>query len=139
MKINIGYPVIVLRKNDNMIYVFFNDKDLKSTNEDLLKKINYRNVEIIDSNGLRYKITKAHKVRYLGLWGFNPFLKGGQILIDFEYDSHVQTIILEIFKDEIITRIEKKKKFWESGWDFEVLKQKIFACRSVTEMAILLK
>jgi hypothetical protein len=139
MKVKLNYPVIVLPKKDNMVYVYFNDKDLKSTSEDLLKKIDYINLEVIDSLGYKYKINRAFKVKYLGLWGFNPLLKGRQILIDFEYDSEVQRILLEGFKEEIIKRLEKKKKFWETGWDIQELKKKVYYSPTFSTIAELLK
>jgi len=139
MKVELNYPIIALPKKDSMVYVYFNDKDLKSTSEDLLSKIDYTNLEIIDSLGHKYKINKAYKIKYLGLWGFNPLLKGRQILIDFEYDSEVQRVLLEDFKEEIIKRLDKKKKFWETSWDIQELKHKVSICPTFSAIAELLK
>lgn len=139
MEAELNYPVIVLSRKDDMIFVYFNDKDLKSTSEELLKKIDYTNLELIDRLGHKYKINKAFKVKYLGLWGFNPLLKGRQILIDFEYDPEMQSVSLDDFKEEIIKRLEKKKRFWETSWDVEELKQKVFDSPTFSGIAELLK
>ncbi len=139
MEVELNYPVIVLSRMDNMVYVYFNDKDLKSTSEELLKKLDYTNLELIDRFGCKYKINRAFKVKYLGLWGFNPLLKGRQILIDFEYDPEVQSVSLDDFKEEIIKRVEKKKRFWETSWDIDELKQKVNQSSTFSEIAELLK
>lgn len=139
MKVELNYPIIVLSKKDNMVYVYFKEKDFKSTSEELLKKIDFANLEVIDSLGHNYKINKAYKIKYLGLWGYNPLLKGRQILIDFEYDSEVQMISLEDFKAEIIKRLEKKKKLWEMSYDFQELKHRVYHSPSFSTIAQLLK
>lgn len=69
MSKELRYPVIAVPRNDNMVYVYFKEKDLKSTSEELMKKLDYGNLELIDSSGYKYKIQKAFKVKYLGLWG----------------------------------------------------------------------
>jgi len=139
MEVELNYPIIVLSKKDNMVYAYFNDKELKSTSEELLKKLDYTNLELIDRFGCKYKINKAFKIKYLGLWGFNPLLKGRQILIDFEYDPEVQSVSLDNFKEEIIISVEKKKRFWETSWDIDELKQKVNQSSTFNEMAELLK
>jgi len=139
MKVELSYPIIVLSKNDNMVYVYFKERDFNSTSEDLLKKIDYTNLEVIDSLGHNYKIKRAYKVKYLGLWGYNPLLKGRQILIDFEYDSEVQVVSLESFKEEIIKKLEEKKKFWEASYDLQELKQSVYQSQSFSMIAQLLK
>ncbi|GAB3936073.1 hypothetical protein [Mucilaginibacter myungsuensis] len=139
MKVDLNYPIVLFRKNDNMIYVFFNDKDFKSTNEELLKKIDHKDLEVIDSSGLKYKIDRAYKVKYLGLWGFSLLLKGRQILIDYDFNTIVEQLSLENFKAEIIKRLEKKKGFWSSAWSLKELKQVIANCSSFAEIMSLLK
>ncbi len=139
MRIDLKYPVFVFWKNDNMVYVFFNERDLKSTNTQIFNTFNYKNVVHIDSLGNEYKIEKTLKVKYLGLWGFNPILKGRQILIDFEYSPEIKTIQLSDFKNEVIHRIDKTKKIWQSGWDINELKELIKSSSSFQEIANLLK
>lgn len=139
MSITIHYPVFVLPKNDNMIYVYFTEKDFKSTSEELLKTIDYPSLEIIDTIGQTFIIKRAFKVKYLGLWGFNPLLKGRQILIDFEYEREVKQISLSDFKKDIIQRVDKTKKIWQSGWDLNQLKEAISNSPSFIETANLLK
>jgi hypothetical protein len=139
MQISLEYPVFLFQKNDDMIYVFFNDIELKSTNTQIFKVFNYKNVIHIDSLGNRYKIKKAFKVKYLGLLGFNPLLKGRQILIDFEYELEVEQIQLLDFKKDLIQRVDKKKQIWQSGWDINELKEAITNSSSFKEIAYLLK
>ncbi|WP_207534481.1 hypothetical protein [Desertivirga arenae] len=96
-------------------------------------------IQLVDRLGHKYKINKAFKVKYLGLWGLNPLLKGRQILIDFEYDPEIQSVSLDDFKEEIIKRLEKKKRFWETSWNVEELKQKVFNSPTFSGIAELLK
>ncbi len=139
MQVELKYPVFAFKKNDNMVYVFFKERDLKSTSIQILNTINFGNVTHIDSLGNKYKIKKAFKVKYLGLWGFNPLLKGRQILIDFEYAPAVEQVLLSDFKKDIIHRIDKTKRIWQSGWDINELKEAVLNSSSFEEIANLIK
>jgi|SRR5690606_4156769 len=139
MSKELRYPVIAVPRNDNMVYVYFREKELKSTSEELLRKLDYGNIELIDSSGHKYRIKKAFKVKYLGLWGFNPLLKGRQILIDFDYNPEVEQVALSDFKKDIINRVDKTKRIWQSGWDISELKEAITNSSSFEEIAYLLK
>ena len=92
MIIELNYPVFAFLKGDNMIYVFFDELSLKSTNTQILKTLKYEDICHVDSLGNKYKIDSAFKVKYLGLWGFNLLLKGRQILIDFDYKPSIDSI-----------------------------------------------
>lgn len=56
MELRLNYPVLLLSKSNNRIYVFTKEKDLKSTNEELFGKINYSNYYVVDELGLKLKI-----------------------------------------------------------------------------------
>jgi hypothetical protein len=139
MQAKLKYPVIVLPKKDNMVYVYFKEKELKSTSEELLQKLDYTSLDLIDVSGLKHKIKRAFKVKYLGLWGFNPLLKGRQILIDFEYEPELEQVLLSDFKEKIIYRVDRTKQIWQSGWDINELKEAISNSSSFKEIANLLK
>ncbi|MGN7787360.1 hypothetical protein ACTJIJ_22690 [Niabella sp. 22666] len=70
--------------------------------------------------------------------GFNPLLKGRQILIDFELNSSIEHVRLEDVLQELIKRVEKNKGFWESAWDIEELKKRLQESRTFDEIANLL-
>ena len=139
MSKELKYPVIAIPRNDNMVYVYLREKDLKLTSEELLSKLDYRNIELIDSSGHKYRIKKAFKVKYLALWGFNPLLKGRQILIDFDYDPDVEQVSLSDFKKNVINRVDKTKHIWQSGWEISELKGAVADSTSFEEIAYLLK
>ncbi|GGH25180.1 hypothetical protein FAZ19_15845 [Sphingobacterium alkalisoli] len=139
MQVELSYPVFVLPRKSNMVYVYFKEKDLKSTSEELLQKLDYTNLDLIDVSGYMYKIKKVFKVKYLGLWGFNPLLKGRQILVDFEYAPEVEKVLLSDFKKDIIHRIDKTKQIWQPGWDMGELKEAVTNSSSFEEIADLLK
>ncbi len=115
------FPVFAFQKNDKMIYVFLNNRDLKTTNTSILKEKGYNDITLIDSRSNVFKIKKAFKVKYTGLLGFSLLKKGRQILVDFEFDSEIKTISLLEFKKDIIDRIKQKKSYWEASWDIEDL------------------
>lgn len=139
MQEELKFPVFAFQKNDNMIYVFFKERDLKSTSERFLDKSGFVGDTIVDITGNKFKIDKAFKVKYLGLWGFNPLLKGRQILVDFEYAPEVEKVLLSDFKKDIIHRIDKTKKNWKFGWDISELKEVVTNSSSFEEIANLLK
>lgn len=138
MQTKLNYPVFVFKKEDNMIYVFFKERELKSTNDYFLSKDGFIGNAIIDSTGNKYKINKVVKVKYLGLWGFNPLLKGRQILVDFEYIPEVKKVSLSDFKMDVIHRIDKTKRIWQSGWEIDELKEAVMNSLSFKEVASLL-
>lgn len=139
MKIELKFPVFAFQKNDNMIYTFFKERELKSTNTRIIQTFDYKNITIVDSDGNMFKINKAYKLKYIGLFGFSLIKKGRQILVDYEFDSDVRIIELSDFKADIIKRIEKKKSFWQSAWDIDELKSKIMNCNSFVDVAYLIK
>ncbi len=133
------YPVIVLPKHDDMVYVYFTERQLKSTTEQLLPTLNNAEMRILDASRQCRKINRVYKVKYLGLWGYNPLLKGRQILVDFEYEPETERVVLTNVIKEIVYRVEKTRHIWESGWDIEVLKRAISNSSSIDEIANLLK
>ena len=133
------FPVFAFQKNDNMIYVFFNEKNLKSTSTRFLKKNGFINDVIIDSQGYIYIIKKAFMIKYRGLLGYSLLLKGRQILVDFEFDKEVSSISLEEFKFDLINRINKTKHIWQSSYEIKELILKVNESNSFEDLAYLLK
>lgn len=133
------FPVFAFQKNDKMIYVFLNNRDLKTTSTSILKEKGYNDITLIDSNGNIFKIKKAFKVKYIGLLGFSLLKKGRQILVDFEFDSEIKTVSLSEFKKDIIERIKKKKDYWEASGDIEELIDTINNCTSFESIADIIK
>ncbi|MDM1380730.1 hypothetical protein [Myroides marinus] len=139
MELRLNYPVLLLSKSNNRIYVFTKEKDLKSTNEELFGKINYSNYYVVDELGLKYTINNAFKVKNCGLFGFNPFLKGKQILIDFEFSSQIDKLLLDTIKQELVQRIEQDKNYWKLNWNIQELEAKIISSKTFKEIYLLLK
>jgi len=133
------YPVFAFQKNDSMIYVFFEDKDLKSTSVQFLNQNGFVGDTLIDLKGNIFKIKKAFKVKYIGLLGFSLLKKGRQILVDFEFDSEIKTISLSEFKKDIIERIKINKSYWEASWNIEDLIENINNSTSFESIAQFLK
>ena len=134
------YPVIAIKKNDKMVYVFSKEKDLKSTNTELLDKDVFKNVVLIDSDGLAYQVDKAYKVKYLGLGGISLLKKGRQILVDFKFKGDPTAVKLEEFKHDVLERINNNKSFWQSSWgDLSELEREIRESDSFEEIANIIK
>lgn len=133
------FPVFAFQKNDNMVYVFFNERTIKSTNTVILDKIGYKGITLIDSQGNVFKIKRAYKVKYIGLFGFSLLKKGRQILVDFEFENDKVTFELPDFKQFIIQKIENNKSYWNASWDIDELKSKIMNCSSFADVAYLIK
>ncbi len=133
------YPVFALKEKDNLIYVFFKEKDLKTTNTDLLRKNIFKNVTLIDASGEVYKIKNAFKTKDAGFFGFSLLKKGKQVLIDFEFEGKSANINISQFKQDIKDKIDRNRNFWQSAWDISELKEKINKSTSFREIADLIK
>ncbi|MEM9339596.1 MAG: hypothetical protein AAGA66_12755 [Bacteroidota bacterium] len=134
------YPVFALQENNDMVYVFLNERDLKSTNTDLLQKGIFNNVKLTDSEGSTREIKKVFKVKYLGFQGISLLKKGRQILVDFEYESESILTDLEEFKKEVIRKVKSKKQYWLTSWgNVSELVKRIENCESFNELADLMK
>lgn len=133
------YPVFALKEKDNLIYVFFKEKDLKITNTDLLRKNIFKKVTLIDASGEVYKIKYAFKIKDAGFFGFSLLKKGKQVLIDFEFEGESTNISISQFKQDIKDKIDRNKNFWQSAWNISELKEKINKSTSFREIADLIK
>lgn len=133
------YPVFALKEKDNLIYVFFKEKDLKTTNTDLLRKNIFKNVTLIDASGKVYKIKNAFKIKDASFFGFSLLKKGRQVLIDFEFEEESTNVSISQFKQDIKDKIDRNKNFWQSAWDISELKEKINKSTSFREIADLIK
>jgi hypothetical protein len=136
---NLNYPVFATNTKHNMIYVFFKEKDLKSTSTDLLNKNIFNGVVLIDSKGDTYKIKKVHIVKYIGFYGFSLLKKGRQVLVDFEYENEKSIFELSDFKQYIVLKIENSRRFYDSSMTKSELKSEILNCSSFEEVANLIK
>lgn len=133
------FPLIGLVENDDMIYVIEDPKVLTSTSEEIFNQGVLPNEKYIDSEGYIYKVKSIQKIGNAALWGWNPLLKGKQIKIKTEYFPATERMELDQFKTTIITRVNKKKKFWESAWDISELIEKIDNAKSFKEIIKFLK
>lgn len=132
------FPVAVLKKNDPIIYVYEDYETMRKTSEKLLKQNIWQNCELVDSQGKKYNVSDVKKVGLRGLWGWHPLLKGKSIWVDFTF-SDEEEISIEIFKEVVLSKIDKKKSFWESVWDINDLKAKINNSVTIKEIIKILQ
>jgi hypothetical protein len=133
------YPVFAFQKGNSMIYVFLKEYALKSTSKRFLNNGGFKGDTIVDSMGNVFKIKNAQMVKYRGLGGFNPLLKGRQILVDFEYENEVSSMSLSDFKKDIVKRIAQNSNYWQASGDVSDLQTAVEECFSFEEIANLLK
>jgi hypothetical protein len=138
MSSKLEFPVFCFEKKNNMIYVFFKEKELKSTNTEILKTFDKRGIKIIDSNGDIFILKRAFFVRYIGFFGFSLLKKGRQVLMDFEIENISKTSLDE-FKKLVIDKINMNKKYWSSNLNITELETEIVKCNSFPEVANILK
>jgi len=139
MEPKLNYPVFVLPKKSDMIFVFFKEVDLKSTTTEFLDKGGFVGDIIVDAFGNKYEIEKAYFKKYRGLLGYNPLLKGRQILVDFHFAMELHPIALDEFKRIVHDRINKNKRLWLSSWNIDELQAAIANSISFEEISHLLK
>ena len=134
------FPILGLVDNDNMLYVFENDKHLKNTSLELYNRRGSQpNERYIDSKGNIFKVKRVKNLGYKGLFGFSLLLKGRQIRIETEFYPVSEVMDLQEVKKIISERVDKKKGFWQSSWDIGELKQKINNAESFKNLFLLLK
>jgi len=135
MKIEVQYPVLVFPSYEKMVYVFRKESGLTHTTVTLLKTIKYDGMEIVTSSGMKHTIKDAYKIKYLGFWGFNPMLKGRQILIDFNFYENPSRVDLPELKKRVMECVRANKDFWESAWDIKELVSEIESADSFEMVA----
>lgn len=132
------FPVAVLKKNDPIIYVYEDYETMRKTSEELLKQNIWQNCELVDSRGKKYYVSDVKKVGLRGLWGWHPLLKGKSIWVDFIFSEEGE-ISIENLKEVVLSKIDKKKSFWESAWDINDLKAKIKNSVTIKEIIKILQ
>jgi len=93
---NLKYPVFVFRKKDNMVYVFYDDKQMKTTNIEIFKKTHFEGRTIVDSPGMKYTVISSHITRYWGFWE-GLFQKGRTVSFEYDYkDAGIPVTLNEL-------------------------------------------
>jgi len=135
MKAELKYPIFSFVKNDNMVYVFYRDKDNKTTNIEIFKKYKFKGIVIIDSSGMKYIIKRAYKTKWLGISGYFTGMQGRVFLVDFEYEDEIEQISLDELKEMILNRYPKSRWFHSAWVDVNEFKEEMDKCTTFEELA----
>ncbi len=127
------FPVLTFSR-PNVIEVAKDADRLTRCNRLGFKNGYYNNLDIIDSNGNSFGVSRAHKVGTVGLfWGYNIFLEQN-LRVELEFKQHVEQVTLEAFKDRVLSIFEKDKYFWESGENIDDLKRMVRGSKTYREL-----
>jgi hypothetical protein len=135
---SIKFPIIVLKKGDSMVYTFSNKLSFTRTSEELLKIGIWDNCEIIDSNQISTTITDVRVCGYTGLWGWNPFLKGKGIIVDFDFSNEKQ-IDLEVVKQRVTLHTTQRSTNVETDLQLNDILQNLLLAKSIEEIVLILR
>ena len=138
MDVKLKYPVFVFRKKDKMVYVYHNDKHMKTTNTEIFRSTNFKGRIIIDSLGDKYITKKAYHTGYLGLWGFSLRMSGKVISFDYDYENEITKISLGELKEMIFNRYPKSRYFHSAWSDINEFEEEMNKCSTFEELARLI-
>ena len=143
MKIKLHYPVFVFTKNDPMVYVYYDDGQLKTTFLEYIKKTNFKNDIFIDSSGMKYFPQSAYVTHIWGFWErtLRKLWRLGTvklITIDYEYKDAGSPITMENLKEMIMQHYPRSKWFHSAWSDVEEFKEKLDRCTTYEQIAQIL-
>lgn len=103
-----------------------------------LKNGIYKNITVIDSSGMVFKVKDAKKLHGVGLFGgYNLFLNQ-KIKVSIEFEDYTENLSIDDFKEKIWKQVKKEEYFWSSAWDMNELKSEINKAEKFEEIMNLL-
>ncbi len=98
------YPILTIENEENRIYSFRNEKDFSIADEELVEKLGFSSLRVIDANGVEFKINSYKKIGWGTIFGgYSLLSKGRQIKLEFDFDivgeydlTDLKKIIVEI-------------------------------------------
>jgi hypothetical protein len=136
--IKLKYPVFEFAPKDDMVYVFYGEKDHKTTNNKLFQVVKYSGDVIIDSSGMKYIIKKAYKVKMGGLWTYFTG-QGRALFIEYEYKDAGNPITLDELKKMIMIRFPKSRWFKSTWVDVQEFEEEMDKCNTFEQLALLFR
>ena len=135
MKAKLKYPIFWSSPNDNRIYVFWKEKENKTTKLDMLKEANgWKGDMIIDATETKYIVKCSYMTKWKGIHGFT-----GMIYYEQEYEDNPESFSLQQLQDRIAERYPKTRWFREEGWGSrDDFRRTVYACKTFEEVADIL-
>ena len=130
MKAKLKYPIFWSSPNDNRIYVFWKEKENKTTKLDMLKEANgWKGDMIIDATETKYIVKCSYMTKWKGIHGFT-----GMIYYEQEYEDNPESFSLQQLQDRIAERYPKTRWFREEGWGSrDDFRRTVYACKTIEE------
>lgn len=99
MKAKLKYPIFWSSPNDNRVYVFWKEKENKTTKLDMLKEANgWKGDMIIDATGTKYIVKCSYMTKWKGIHGFTGGFTG-MIYYEQEYEDNPESLSLQQLQD----------------------------------------
>ena len=136
MKAKLKYPIFWSGPNDNRVYVFWKEKENKTTKLDMLKEANgWKGDMIIDATGTKYIVKCSYMTKWKGIHGFTGGFTG-MIYYEQEYEDNPESLSLQQLQDRIAERYPKTRWFREEGWGSrDDFRRTVYACKTFEELA----
>lgn len=129
----IKYPVVAFLKGRG-IHFARNEADLTICSSRGLNSGFYDGLNLIDSEGSSFVVLGAKKVGYFGfLWGLS-LTYGQRIQVELNITESSKGLTIDDLKQKILFNLEKDRHFWNSGGDFNDLKNIIKTENSFKEI-----
>ncbi|MCC9019748.1 hypothetical protein [Flavobacterium lipolyticum] len=108
---NFKYPIVAFSKS--AIHLARNSDEILVCTKTALKNNFYKNMKIVDSAGILYKVNNAIKLKGHGfLWGYNIFLNQ-KVDVELVFTEDPILINIEDLKKMLLSSL--KGEFWRSG------------------------
>jgi Neuraminidase (sialidase) len=120
-----------------MVYVYYNDRQMKATNTEIFETTSFGNIILIDSSGMKYVTKGAFITRY---WGFLEGLfrmKGKVVSFEFEYKDAGTPITLDELKAMIMERYPKSRWFRSAWSNVAEFQEEMDKCDTFKQVALL--
>ncbi|MBD78921.1 MAG: hypothetical protein CL840_08375 [Crocinitomicaceae bacterium] len=82
------YPILTIEKNGMELYAFRKSKNFSIADEELVRKLGFEGLRIIDSKGTEFKINSFERIGWGTFFmGYSLFTKGRQIKLKFNVEK----------------------------------------------------
>ncbi|MCF6347917.1 MAG: hypothetical protein L3J20_06425 [Flavobacteriaceae bacterium] len=129
---NISYPIMAFDDSDPMIYVY--KKNFLISTKNLIGE--YKNLSVIDSSGVEYKIKKAEFEKGKG---FSLLYLKKMIKVKIILQQPSSEISLSDLKIRIMNKVKLKPKFWLPVDTIEGIQEMVDKAKTYKELILIFR